>query len=111
MLVTGIETRWISFNARPMAIGAKPFGAFSDVAESLVVSERRAPYVHPETGAETQIFTVRRREHNRPFTLAEALGRADDETAGGTRNLSAVARTWSDPDGRGNAVLLHTAHN
>jgi hypothetical protein len=31
------------------------------------------------TGAETQIFTIRRRERNRPFTLAEALGRADDD--------------------------------
>ena len=37
-------------------------------AESLVVTDRRALYVHPQTGAETQVFTIRRRERNRPFS-------------------------------------------
>jgi hypothetical protein len=50
-------------------------------AESLVVTDRRALYVHPETGAETQVFTIRRRERNRPFTLTEALERAGDPRA------------------------------
>ena len=43
------------------------------------MTDRRTLYAHPETGAETQIFTIRRRERNRPFTLAEALDRADDD--------------------------------
>jgi hypothetical protein len=50
-------------------------------AESLVVADRRALYVHPQTGAETQVFTIRRRERNRPITLAEALDRAGDPRA------------------------------
>ena len=62
-----------------IASGTYDVGVETLTAESLVVSERRALYVHPETGAETQIFTIRRRERNRPFTLAEALGRADDD--------------------------------
>jgi hypothetical protein len=45
------------------------------------VTDRRAVYVHPQTGAETQVFTIRRRERNRPFSLAEALDRADDPRA------------------------------
>jgi len=63
--------------------GARAFGTY-DVgvetltAESLVVTDRRSLYTHPQTGAETQVFTIRRRERNRPFSLAEALDRADD---------------------------------
>jgi predicted RNA methylase len=66
--------------------GAQAFGTY-DVgvetltAESLAVTDRRSLYVHPQTGAETQLFTIRRRERNRPFTLAEALDRADDPRA------------------------------
>ncbi len=45
------------------------------------MTDRRAVYVHPQTGAETQVFTIRRRERNRPFSLAEALDRADDPRA------------------------------
>jgi predicted RNA methylase len=33
---------------------------------------------HPQSGAETSIFTITRRDRNRPFTLAEALKRARD---------------------------------
>src|SRR5262249_50409647 len=50
-------------------------------AESLVVTDRRVLYGHPQTGAETQVFTIRRRERNRPFTLADALDRAADPRA------------------------------
>src|SRR5258705_4896878 len=46
-----------------------------------MVTGRRALYVNPQTGAETQVFTIRRRERNRPFSLAEALDRADDPRA------------------------------
>jgi predicted RNA methylase len=63
------------------ASGTYDVGVETLTAESLVVTDRRALYVHPETGAETQVFTIRRRERNRPFTLAEALDRADDPRA------------------------------
>ncbi|MPZ34584.1 MAG: methylase [Rhodospirillales bacterium] len=63
------------------AAGTYDVGVETLTAESLVVTDRRALYVHPETAAETQVFTIRRRERNRPFTLAEALDRADDPRA------------------------------
>jgi predicted RNA methylase len=63
------------------AAGTYDVGVETLTAESLVVTHRRALYVHPQTGAETQVFTIRRRERNRPFSLAEALDRADDPRA------------------------------
>jgi predicted RNA methylase len=63
------------------ASGTYDVGVETLAAESVVVTDRRALYVHPETGAETQVFTIRRRERNRPFTLAEVLDRADDPRA------------------------------
>ena len=63
------------------ASGTYDVGVETLTAESLIVTGRRALYVHPQTGAETQVFTIRRRECNRPFSLAEALDRADDPRA------------------------------
>ncbi|GEP59085.1 hypothetical protein RSO01_62510 [Reyranella soli] len=63
------------------ASGTYDVGVETLIAESLAVIDRRAVYVHPQTGAETQVFTVRRRERNRPFSLSEALDRADDPRA------------------------------
>jgi hypothetical protein len=60
------------------ALGTYDVGVETLTAESLVVTDRRALYVHPQTGAETQVFTIRRRERNRPCKLTEALDRADD---------------------------------
>jgi predicted RNA methylase len=50
-------------------------------AESLAVADRRTLYIHPPTGAETQVFTIRRRDRNHPLTLAAALERASDPRA------------------------------
>jgi predicted RNA methylase len=63
------------------ASGTYDVGVETLIAESLAVTDRRAVYVHPQTGAETQVFSIRRRERNRPFSLAEALDRADDPRA------------------------------
>ncbi len=63
------------------ASGIYDVGVETLTAESLLVTDRRALYVHPQTGAETQVFTIRRRELNRPFTLAEAMDRAGDPRA------------------------------
>ena len=63
------------------ASGTYDVGVETLTAESLVVTDRRALYVHQQTGAETQVFTIRRRERNRPFALAEALERANDPRA------------------------------
>jgi hypothetical protein len=64
-----------------VAGGTYDVGVETLTADSLIVTDRCALYVHPTTGAETQVFTVRRRERNRPFTLAEALERAQDPRA------------------------------
>jgi hypothetical protein len=61
-----------------IASGTYDLGVETLTAESLIVSNRRALYVHPQTGAETQVFTIRRRERNRPLTIADALARAND---------------------------------
>lgn len=42
-------------------------------AESLKVTERRTFYTHPGTGAETQVFDVRRLDRTDAFSLADAL--------------------------------------
>ena len=47
-------------------------------AESLAVTERRSIYVHPATGAETQVFTVARRGRNKPLALIDALAMTGD---------------------------------
>ena len=48
---------------------------------SLRIIERRTVYTHPATGAETEVFTVARRDRNRPFSLSEALQRAGEPNA------------------------------
>jgi predicted RNA methylase len=50
-------------------------------AESFVVTDRRAIYRHPATGAETRLLTIVQRERNRPLTLDDALGRLLDRRA------------------------------
>jgi predicted RNA methylase len=64
-----------------IASGTYDTGVETLTAESLTVTDRRVLYVHPQTGAETQIFTIRRRERNKPLTLADALDRAGDSRA------------------------------
>ena len=61
-----------------IASGTYDLGVETVTAESLTVTERRTLYVHPQTGAETQVFTITRRDRNKPLTLAEALARANE---------------------------------
>ena len=56
-----------------VASGTYDLGVETVTAESLRIVERRTLYTHPATGAETQIFTILRRDRNQPLTLAEAL--------------------------------------
>ena len=59
-----------------IAAGVYDRGVETITAESLRVAERRTLYIHPATGAETQVFTVVERNPTRPMTLADALDRA-----------------------------------
>ncbi|AFK54058.1 strawberry notch family protein [Tistrella mobilis] len=58
-----------------IASGTYDRGVETITAESLTVAERRTIYTHPGTGAETQVFTIARRDRNEPLTLSEALDR------------------------------------
>jgi predicted RNA methylase len=64
-----------------IASGTYDLGVETVEAERLTVTDRRTLYVHPGTRAETSVFTITRRDRNRPFTLDQALERADDPRA------------------------------
>ena len=64
-----------------IASGTYDIGVETIIAESLVVTDRRTLYTHSQNGAETSVFTITRRDRNRPFILAEALERARDRHA------------------------------
>lgn len=56
-----------------IASGSYDAGLETIRAASLTVTGRRSIYSHAETGAETQLYTVARKDRNRPLTLDEAL--------------------------------------
>ena len=64
-----------------IAAGTYDLGVEMLTADSLKIVERRTIYTHPHSGAETQVFTIARRDRNQPLTLAEALGYAEDRGA------------------------------
>ncbi len=61
--------------------GAYDHGVETITAESLVITDRRTIYAHPGSGAETQVFTIRRRERNQPLSLDDALARSHERNA------------------------------
>jgi predicted RNA methylase len=64
-----------------IASGTYDVGLETLRAESFVVTDRRAIYVHPATGAETRLLTITQRERNRPVSLDDALSRLSDHRA------------------------------
>jgi len=64
-----------------VASGTYDVGVETVTAESLGITDRRTLYVHPTSGAETQVFTIKRRDRNHPLTLEEALEYANDPRA------------------------------
>jgi hypothetical protein len=56
-----------------IASGTYDVGVETITAASLSLVERRTIYTHPGTGAETQVFTIARRDRNEPMALAEAM--------------------------------------
>jgi hypothetical protein len=91
LLALTIELQNTLFTAFERLLAARIEGAIAsgtyDVgletlrAESFVVTDRRAIYVHPATGAETTLLTIIQRERNRPVSLDDALGRLSDHRA------------------------------
>ncbi len=64
-----------------VASGTYDVGLETLRAESFAVTDRRAIYTHPGTGAETRLLTIIQRERNRPVTLDDALDRLSDPRA------------------------------
>ncbi|SMH43437.1 strawberry notch family protein [Azospirillum agricola] len=64
-----------------IASGAYDVGLETLRAESFLVTERRTIYVHPGTGAETRLLTIRQRQRNHPRTLDDALETLSDPRA------------------------------
>ena len=58
-----------------IASGTYDRGVETLVADSVTVTGRRTLHTHPATGAETRLFTLARRDRNRPLGLEEALER------------------------------------
>ena len=56
-----------------IASGSYDVGLETITAESLIVTERKSVWQHPETGAETQLFTIARKDRNKPLSFDEAL--------------------------------------
>jgi hypothetical protein len=56
-----------------LASGTYDVGVETITAASLQITDRRTIYTHPGTGAETQVFTIARRDRNEPLSLAEAM--------------------------------------
>ena len=88
-----------------VASGTYDLGVETVTAESLIVTDRRTLYVHPADAAPRRsVFTITRRDRNRPFTLAEALERADDPRAQASGEQSVRARrragAGAEPDAR-----------
>ncbi|WP_298745349.1 strawberry notch-like NTP hydrolase domain-containing protein [uncultured Brevundimonas sp.] len=61
-----------------ISAGVYDRGVETITAQSLRVTERRTLYVHPASGAETQVFTVVERNPTTPLSLGEALERAGE---------------------------------
>jgi hypothetical protein len=91
LLALTIELQNVLFTAFEQLLAARIEGAIASGtydagletlrAESFVITDRRAIYVHPATGAETRLLTITQRERNRPVSLDDALGRLSDHRA------------------------------
>jgi predicted RNA methylase len=64
-----------------MASGIYDLGLETLRAESFVVTDRRAIYTHPGSGAETRLLTIAERKRNRPLTFDDALSHLADRSA------------------------------
>jgi hypothetical protein len=64
-----------------IASGTYDLGVETLTAESLAVTDSRTLFMHPQSGVETKLLTITRRDRNCPLTLDEALNRASGPRA------------------------------
>ena len=112
LLALTIELQGVLFTAFEQLLAARIEGAIAsgsyDIgletlrAESFVVTDRRTIHVHPGTGAETRLLTIKQRDRNRPLSLDGALDHLRD------RRLAADQRAFQ-PRGRADPRALADA--
>jgi predicted RNA methylase len=83
LLALTIELQGVLFTAFEQLLDAKIAGAIASgvydlgletlTAESFVVTDRRAIYTHPSSGAETRLLTISEKRRNRPVALEDAV--------------------------------------
>lgn len=73
VLFTAFEDLLLRRIEGAVASGTYEVGLETLRAESFVVTDRRTIYVHPGTGAETELLTIARQDRNRPVPLSAAL--------------------------------------
>jgi hypothetical protein len=64
-----------------IAAGVYDHGVETIVAESLKLESRRTVYTHAASGAETEVFTLLKRERNRPLQLDQVFALAQERGA------------------------------
>ena len=75
-----------------IAAGVHDAGLETIRAESLIVTDRRTVWKH-DSGAETRIFTIQRKDRNRPMSVDEALAIRDGKLLVNERSHRAAVRT------------------
>ncbi|WP_296710289.1 strawberry notch family protein [Rhodoblastus sp.] len=73
VLFTAFEQLLDAKIAGAVASGVYDLGLETLTAESFVVTDRRAIYTHPSSGAETRLLTIAEKRRNRPVALDDAM--------------------------------------
>ncbi|OHC56879.1 MAG: methylase [Rhodobacterales bacterium RIFCSPHIGHO2_02_FULL_62_130] len=81
VLFTEFETLLDARIEGAIAAGIYDLGLETLRAESFRVTDAKVIYIHPGSGAETQLLTIAQRVRNRPTSLADALDWLDDPKA------------------------------
>ena len=74
-----------------IAAGMHDAGLETIRAESLIVTDRRTVWKH-DSGAETRLFTIQRKDRNRPMSVDDALAIRDGKLLINTRSHRAAVR-------------------
>ncbi len=75
-----------------IAAGVHDAGLETIRAESLIVTDRRTVWKH-DSGAETRLFTIERKDRNRPMSVDDALAIRDGKLLVNERSHRAAVRT------------------
>ena len=75
-----------------IAAGVHDAGLETIRAESLIVTDRRTVWKH-DNGAETRLFTIQRKDRNRPMSVDDALAIRDGKLLTNERSHRAAVRT------------------